>query len=118
MTKESAVAPVYVTNELFVMRESREIDLNQWLNQNFQAVPSGLVFQLVRDRDFHDPGELHLQMRGLTDGTNRFEDDDVVKMKVIPAYRAMLENRGLYLGHFSQPERAAAALEKARQLGK
>jgi len=118
VSRELAVAPVYVTSELFVMRETGESDLIQWLNHNFQAVPRGLVFQLFRDRDFHDPGELHLQMRGLTDGTNRFEDDDVVKIKVIPAYRAMLENRSLYLAHFDQRERAAAALEQARQFAK
>ncbi len=117
VTKEIQVAPVYVTNEVFVMRESREIDLNRWLDQNFQVVPRGLVFQLVRDHDFHDPGELHLQMRGLTDGTNRFEPDDVVNVKVIPAYRAMLENRGRYLAHFNQQERAAEAFEQARQFG-
>ncbi len=113
--KEFEIAPVYVTNELFVMRESQEIDLNQWLNRNFQAVPKGLVFQLFRDREFHDPGELHLERRGLTDGTIRFEDDDVVKMKVIPTYRAMLENRSRYLAHFNQPARAAAAFGQARQ---
>lgn len=116
VARELEVAPVYVTNEVYVMTESPDTDLAQWLNRNFQAVPRGLVFQLVRDHDFHDPGELHLQMRGLTDGTNRFEKDDVVKIKVIPAYRAMLENRGRYLAHFNQPERAAAAFEQARQL--
>ena len=118
VSRELEVAPVYLTNEFFLMRESPDIDLLQWINHDFQAVPRGLVFQLFRDRDFHDPGELHLQVRGLTDGTNRFEEDDVVKMKVIPSYRAMLENRSLYLGHFNQQERAAAALEQARQFAK
>ena len=116
--RELEVAPVYVTEELYVLRDLDERDLIQWLNQNFQAVPRGLVFQLYRDREFHDPGELHLQMRGLADGTNRFEEDDVVKLKVISAYRAMLENRGLYLDHFNKPERAAAAREQKRQLSK
>jgi hypothetical protein len=115
VTKELEVAPVYVTDELYVMRESQEIDLIQWLNHSFQAVPRGLVFQLFHDSEFHDPGEWHLQTRGLTDGTLKFEDDDVVKIKVIPTYRAMLEDRGLYLAHFNQQERAAAALEQARQ---
>ena len=118
VSRELEVAPVYVTAELFAMAESGDRDLIQWLNQNFQAVPRGLVFQLLRDRDFHDPGELHLQTRGLIDGTHRFEPDDVVKMKVIPTYRAMLENRSLYLAHFNQPERAAAAYEQARQFAK
>ncbi|HEX4667294.1 MAG TPA: DUF2723 domain-containing protein [Chthoniobacterales bacterium] len=116
--RELEVAPVYVTDELYVPRELSDRQLMQWLNQNFQAVPLGLVFQLFRDSDFHDPGELRLQMRGLTDGTNRFEQDDVVKLKVLPAYRAMLENRALYLEHFNQPERAAAARAQAGQLAK
>ena len=79
VSREIEVAPVYVTAELFVMGQSGDRDLIQWLNQNFQAVPRGLVFQLLRDRDFHDPGELHLQTRGLIDGTHRFDPDDVVK---------------------------------------
>jgi len=53
----------------------------------------------------------------LTDGTSAFEEDDVVNVKVIPAYKAMLENRGLYLAHFNQPERAAQAFDRARQFG-
>ena len=117
VSKEFEVAPVYVTNEAYVPRESQEIDLIQWLNQNFQGVPRGLVFRLFRDRDFHDPGELNLQTRGLTDGTSAFEEDDVVNVKVIPAYKAMLENRGLYLAHFNRPDRAAEAFDRARQFG-
>ena len=115
VSKESQLGPVYVTNEVFVLRESREIDLMRWLNQNFQGVPMGLVFQLFRDRDFHDPGNLHLQTRGLIDGTHRFEQDDVVNVKVIPTYKAMLENRGLYLSHFNQRERAAGAFAEAHR---
>jgi hypothetical protein len=117
VAREMEVAPVYVTNEVYVLRESREVDLIRWLNQNYPAVPKGLVFQLFRDRDFHDPGELDLQTRGLTDGTIAFEDDDVVNVKVIPAYKAMLENRGLYLAHFNRPDRAAEAFARARQFG-
>ena len=117
VTEELKVGPVYVTEEVFVPRDSGERELTQWLNQNFQGIPTGLVFQLFRDREFHDPGELHLQMRGLTNETKRrFEDDDVVKLKIIPAYRSMLKNRGLYLDHFHQSERAAAARDQAEQL--
>jgi hypothetical protein len=42
---------------------------------------------LGRDNEFHDPGEPHLQTRGLIDGTIRFADDDVVKLKVLPIYK-------------------------------
>jgi hypothetical protein len=113
---ELKVGPVYVTEDVFIPRDSGERELTQWLNQNFQGIPKGLVFQIFQDREFHDPGELNLQMRGLTNGTRRFEEDDVVKLKVIPAYRSMLKNRGLYLDHFNQPERAAAARDQAEQL--
>jgi Protein O-mannosyl-transferase TMEM260-like len=115
VSRELQVAPVYVTNETFVVRKSRAVDFMRWLNRNFQGVPKGLVFQLFRDRDFHDPGELHLQTRGLTDKTMKFEKDDVVNVKVIPAYKAMLENRGLYLAHFGRQEQAAAAFAEARR---
>ena len=115
VARELEVAPVYVTSEIYANRDSVERDLTQWLNQNFQGVPKGLVFQLFRDGDFHDPGELQLKTRGLTGGIPRFEEDDVVKVKVIPAYRTMLENRALYLTHFDQPERAKAAREQALQ---
>ena len=98
---ELKVGPVYVTEEVFVLRESGEREFTQWLNQNFQGIPTGLVFQLFRDREFHDPGELHLQMRGLTNETKRrFEDDDVVKLKVIPAYRLDAEKPRLVSGSF------------------
>jgi hypothetical protein len=115
VTKEMAVAPVYVTGEVILFTDVRDIDLVDWLKQNFQAVPRGLVFQLTRDTDFHDPGEPRLQTRGLIDGAIRFAEDDVVKVKVLPIYKAMMQSRGKYLAHFNQRERAAAAFEEARR---
>jgi len=56
-----------------------------------------------------------LQTRGLIDGTIRFADDDVVKLKVLPTYRIMLQSRGQYLAHFQQHERANAAFEEAKR---
>jgi hypothetical protein len=96
-----------------LMKEGQDIELIRWLDHNFQAIPRGLVFQLSRDNDFHDPGELRLQTRGLIDGTIRFAEDDVVKTKVLPIYKVMLQCRGQYLAHFNQRERAAAAFEQA-----
>ena len=115
VSKELEVAPVYATAELILTKESQDINFTQWLDQNFQAVPRGLAFQLVRDNQFHDPGEPHLQTRGLTDGTIRFADDDVVKLKVLPIYKIMLQSRGQYLAHFHQQERANAAFEEAKR---
>ena len=113
--KELEIAPVYVTAELILTKESQNINFIEWLTHNFQAVPLGLIFQLTRDNEFHDPGEPQLQTRGLIDGTIRFADDDVVKLKVLPTYRIMLQSRGQYLAHFHQPQRAAAAFEQAQR---
>jgi hypothetical protein len=118
VTRELAVAPVYVTGELIALTNGRDMDLTRWLVQNFQAVPRGLVFQLVADRGFHDPGDPSLQTRGLIDGTLRFAEDDVVKLKVVPAYKAMFENRGRYLEHFNRRQRAAAAFYEAHRFAK
>lgn len=118
VTKELAVGPVYGTSELIALKNGRDMDLTRWLDQNFQAVPRGLVFQLFADRDFHDPGDPPLQTRGLIDGTMRFAKDDVVKVKVIPTYKAMFENRGRYLAHFNQRQRAAAAFYEAHRFTK
>ena len=81
----------------------------------FSSCSARLVFQLKRDNEFDDPGEPHLQTRGLIDGTIRFAEDDVVKLKVLPIYKAMLQSRGQYLAHFHQQERANAAFEEAKR---
>jgi len=117
VTKEMAVAPVYATAEVMLFTDPRDDNLVAWLKASFQAVPRGLVFQLTRDTDFHDPGEPRLQTRGLVDGTIRFAEDDAVKLKVVPVYKAMMLSRGQYLTTFNQQERAAAAFEEARRFG-
>jgi hypothetical protein len=115
VTKEMVFAPVYVTAEVILFTDPREDELAGLLKANFQAVPRGLVFQLTRDTDFHDPGEPRLQTRGLVDGAIRFAEDDAVKVKVLPVYKAMMQSRGQYLATFNQQERAAAAFKEARR---
>jgi hypothetical protein len=115
VNRELEIAPVYVTAELILTKENQNINFIEWLTHDFQAVPRGLVFQLTRDNEFHDPGEPHLQTRGLIDGTLRVADDDVVKLKVLPIYKVMLQSRGQYLAHFHQRERAYAAFEEAKR---
>src|SRR5438093_8166676 len=93
--------------------ERRDDEVVRWLGQNFQPVPSGLVFRLTTDVGFHDFPEVKLETRGLADGTLRFEPDDIVRMKVLPAYIGMLINRGRYLAHYNQMERAIAVFREA-----
>jgi tetratricopeptide (TPR) repeat protein len=115
VTNDGKVAPVYVTNDL-LSSDSVNGELTRWLNQKYQLVPQGLVFNLADDRGFHDTPDVKLQIRGLADGTQRFEKGDPVNVKVLPVYTNMLINRGRYLALFGQHERAIAAFEQALAL--
>ncbi len=112
---EIKVAPVYMTNDVLSADKTNGY-LTQWIPQNYQLVPEGLVFNLSTDQSFHDSPDPHLQMRGLADGTVRLANDDVAKLKVLPAYTRMLINRGRYLAMFNQPERSVLAFKEALAL--
>lgn len=112
---EIKVAPVYITNDLLVRNQTNSY-LTEWIPQTYQLVPQGLVFNLVTDQSFHELSDSHLQMRGLADGTVRFEKDDVINGKILPAYSRMLTNRGRYLALFNQHEPAIAAFKQALAL--
>jgi tetratricopeptide (TPR) repeat protein len=108
--------PVYITQDIALNRNTQDALLTQALAAAYQLVPQGLVFQLVRERTFHDPTEAPLRTRGLADGTLRFELDDVVQQKVFPVYVTMLYNRGRYLSLYGQHARAVAAFKQALAL--
>jgi hypothetical protein len=116
VANEIEVASVYITFDFAFMTEEQDKELTKWLTKNYQLVPEGLVFKLAGDRGFHDPGEIHLETRGLADGSLRFEKDDVVSLKVLPVYTTMLVNRGRYLAFFNQHERAIDAFKQALAL--
>ncbi|PYI74616.1 MAG: hypothetical protein DMF01_09890, partial [Verrucomicrobia bacterium] len=115
VTQERSVAPAYITNDLLAGDTSNG-QATKWITQNYQLVPQGLVFELATDSTFHDSPEPQLQTRGLADGTLEFENDDVVKLKVLPTYATMLINRGRYLALFNQHERAIVAFKEALAL--
>jgi tetratricopeptide (TPR) repeat protein len=112
---EISVAPVYITNDVLIASQTNGY-ATQWIPQTYQLVPQGLVFNLATDQTFHDSPDPHFRTRGLADGTVRFADDDVVKLKILPAYIRMLTNRGKYLDLFNQHERAIAAFKEALAL--
>jgi hypothetical protein len=115
VTNENRVGPVYITREvLFANEQGRE--MASWITQNYQLVPQGLVFNLTKDKSFHDSPDVRLQTRGLADGTLRFEKDDVVNLKVLPVYTSMLINRGRYLAVFNQHARAVDLFSQALAL--
>ncbi len=115
VTNENRIAPVYITSDV-PFAEKRDSELTKWINKTYQLVPQGLVFKLESNSTFHDSPDLRLLTRGLGDGTIRFEPDDVVNLKVLPAYTGMLINRGRYLALFNQHERAIAAFKQALAL--
>ena len=112
---EIKMAPVYITNDVLSADQTNGY-LTRWIPQTYQLVPQGLVFNLATDQSFHEPPDAHLRMRGLADGTVRFEKDDVVNVKILPAYTRMLTNRGRYLALFNQHERAILAFKEALAL--
>jgi hypothetical protein len=112
---ENRVGPVYITRDLLVA-EGTNAELAKWISQNYQLIPQGLVFNVTNDQSFHDSPDPHLQTRGLVDGTVRFDKDDVVNLKILPAYTSMLVNRGRYLALFDQHERAIVAFKEALAL--
>ena len=116
VTKELEVGPVCFTFDLLYHTSDQDKPFSVWLQENYRLIPRGLVFGLTKDSGFQDPGELQLQTRGLADGTVRFEMDDVVNLKVLPAYTTMLVNRGRYLALFDKHERAIEAFKQALAL--
>jgi hypothetical protein len=54
-----------------------------------------------------------ISVRGLNDGTRKFDNDDVVKRVLIPAYLYTLTNTGIYLGTNGEQNRAASFFQLA-----
>jgi hypothetical protein len=116
IASESRRSAVYVTIDVARGDDAQGGELTKLINASYQMVPQGLVFQLETDRQFHEPAQPQLVTRGLNDGTLYFEDDDVVKLKVLPAYLNMLTNRGHYLAAHGQYHDAVDAFAQALQL--
>ncbi len=109
-------APVYITVEVGTGTMGEDTELTKTLNQRYQLVPQGLVFQLTTDRNFRADDGAELVTRGLADGAFRFADDDVVVLKVFPAYVYMLINRGRYLEAYGRYDEAMQSYWRALAL--
>lgn len=109
-------APVYVTLDIAANRDGTDSELTKSLTTSYQLVPQGLVFQVTTEREFQQPSDAQLITRGLADGTIKFEDDDVVKLKVLPVYVTMLYNRGRYFAAHGRHEQAIESFKKALAL--
>jgi tetratricopeptide (TPR) repeat protein len=113
VTNQSASAPVYITSNIAANTQGQNHELTEWLRKTYDLAPRGLIFQVINKGDLAEPADVQLQMRGLNDGTLKFADDDVVKLKVLPVYVVMLTNRGLFLAAYGHHDRAVAAFKEA-----
>lgn len=107
---------VYVTEEIAAGRDPQNAELTKELNSTYQLIPQGLAFQITRDRGFQTPAEPELVLRGLADGTIRFDEKDVVREKVLRVYTTMLANRGRYLAAYGRHPGAIKAFEQSLAL--
>jgi len=107
---------VYVTWDLALGLSDEDAELTQALQQQYRLVPQGLVFQVFSDREFHEPANPALELRGLNDGSFSFEEDDVVKLKVLPVYLNMMVNRGRYLQAYGRQAEAIECYRRALSL--
>jgi tetratricopeptide (TPR) repeat protein len=113
VTNHIRSAPVYVTLDIAGNRDGQDSELTKSLAGSYQFIPEGLVFQLSESHEFQQLKEPQLSTRGLADGTLKFEDDDVVKIKVLPVYVTMLYNRGRYLAVNGHHEEAISAFKQS-----
>jgi tetratricopeptide (TPR) repeat protein len=110
-------APVYITEDVATNQQGQDRELTESLSSTYGTfIPQGLVFQLSTGRQFQEPARPQLVTRGLFDGTIKFEDDDVVAIKVRPVYLRMLVNRGRYLAASGRHEEAIEAYKEALAL--
>jgi tetratricopeptide (TPR) repeat protein len=110
-------APVYITEDVATNLQGQDRELTKSLSSTYSPfIPQGLVFQLSTDPQFHEPARPQLLTRGLFDGTIKFEDDDVVMIKVRPVYLRMLVNHGRYLAAYGRHEEALEAYKQALAL--
>ena len=108
--------PVYATRDGVLPGFGTDIEVPRTLTAGRALVPRGLVFELTRTRPARLPDAVPLRMRGLFDGSIRFEPDDVVAVKVRPVYLAMIASRGAYLEAAGDHRAAAEAFAQALAL--
>ena len=113
---ETHLEPVYATRDVVLPGAALDRDVALALAAERPLVPRGLVFELARQRPDQVPPAVPLEMRGLFDGSLRFEADDVVSVKVKPVYLGMIGARGAYLAVMGDPAGARVELERTLAL--
>lgn len=113
VTNQIKDAPVYITSEIATNRGGQDVELTNALIEKYKLVPQGLIFRVSEKTGTNDFGGPQILIRGLGDGTLKFDDDDVVKKKVLPVYLNMSINSGIYFASQGNHERAIAQFKQA-----
>jgi hypothetical protein len=110
VTSKLEEAPVYVTAEIALKRGGQDVELTTALIERYRLTPKGLVFRVTKKSDTSAIEDPEILMRGLSNGA--FDDDHVVKKKVIPVYVTMAMISGSYFASRGEHE---SAIEKFMQ---
>lgn len=105
-------APVYVTSEIAANRGGQDAELTNTLIEKYHLIPLGLILRVSEENNVNTVSDPLIVTRGLSDGTLMFDDDDVVKKKILPVYLNMAMNSGYY---FALQGNHARAIEHFRQ---
>ncbi|HEY5611910.1 MAG TPA: DUF2723 domain-containing protein, partial [Thermoanaerobaculia bacterium] len=113
LDQESQRRPVYLSFDIAVSPFERYADFVRRIVGKYDLVPTGLVFQLHRERGIHIPKDIPLELRGLVEYRARAETNDIIVTEIIPTYRSLLVMRGRYLALNRRLPEAIAAYEQA-----
>lgn len=113
ITNQIKDAPVYITSDIALNRGGQDVELTKTLFENYQLTPQGLVFQVSEKTVPVKLTEPRLVTRGLSDGTLKFDEDDVVKKKIIPVYLNMMMSSGMFFASQGNQEKAISYFKKA-----
>lgn len=116
VAQQLKTGPLYVTIDFADPSGSKDEGLMKALQERNEIVPQGLVFRVLEKGSTTVVLPPDITIRGLNDGTMKYESDDVVKKSVIPAYTRMLTNTGLYLVSKDREDLAKVKFQQALAL--
>ncbi|HET7436060.1 MAG TPA: DUF2723 domain-containing protein [Thermoanaerobaculia bacterium] len=104
---------VYATHDVAMSTDPLDQNMLARIKADYDIVPRGIVLEYVPGHALRETRLPKLELRGLADGTVRYEPDDVVVTEVIPSYRSGFYLLGRYLGVTGKYDEAEAAYKQA-----
>jgi hypothetical protein len=108
--------PVYVSGEVAASTDPRDANLRKRISERWDIVPRGLLIELVPGHAFRDVHFSKLETRGVADGSISYDQDDVVPLEIVPAYRAIYVMTGRYLAVLKKYDEALLAYKAASEI--